>query len=180
VTGYGTVARLLHWSVTLLVAVTVPAGIAMTSEGFEGVRSALFVAHKGIGVVLLALVVARALWRFVVPPPPLPDRIPAPERRVARITHGGLYLLLLALGITGYLRTVGGGYPIELLELFGIPPLVNEMPETAVTLSVVHKFLAWAFVAVATVHVAEVLRHALLERDGILARMWPPVAPGGE
>lgn len=178
--GYGTVARLLHWSVTLLVAVTVPAGIAMTSEGFASVRDSLFVAHKGIGVVLLVLVAVRALWRFVVPPPPLPSTLPAAERRIAHLTHAGLYLLLLALGVTGYLRTVGGGYPVELLELFGVSPLVDEMPDTARTLSVVHKFLAWILVATATVHVAEILRHALIARDGILRRMWPPVAGDGD
>jgi cytochrome b561 len=177
--GYGTVARLLHWSVTLLVAVTIPAGIAMTSEGFEGVRNGLFVVHKGIGVVLLVLVVVRALWRFVVSPPPLPAFVPRGERQVARATHAGLYLLLLALGVTGYLRTAGGGYPVEILDALGIPPLVGEMPDAATTLSVAHKFLAWTFVATAAVHVAEVLRHTLLERDGILARMWPPVARGG-
>lgn len=178
--GYGTVARLLHWAVTLLVVVTVPAGIAMTSEGFEGIRNQLFVAHKGIGVVILVLVAVRAAWRFVVPPPPMPEAIPTAERRIARVAHAGLYLLLLALGVTGYLRTVGGGYPIELLELLGIPPLMSEKPELAGTLSVVHKFLAWALVATAALHVAEVLRHTLVERDGTLGRMWPPVASSGE
>jgi len=174
--GWSTPSRLFHWVVALLIFATVPIGIAMTSEGFEGVRNGLYVAHKAIGVIVLVLVPLRALWRLVTPSPELPEEIPPKERRLARATHVGLYGLLLVMAVTGYLRTAGGGYPIELLDAAGIPPLVGELPVWADRLSVLHAFVAYLLVATIAVHVAVVLQHTLFGRVNVLSRMWPPVS----
>ncbi|MEQ9399045.1 MAG: cytochrome b/b6 domain-containing protein [Longimicrobiales bacterium] len=171
---YSRPARLFHWAVSGLVAVTIPVGIAMTSEGFRAQGDVLYITHKGIGVVLLVLVLARAAYRVVVPPPPLPDSVPDRERRIAGATHVLLYVLLVVQGVTGYLRTVAGDFPIELLDVLGVPPLIGEHPDLARRLSVAHKIGAYALVATVSVHVAAVLHHALILRDGILGRMWPP------
>ncbi len=176
--GWSTPSRLFHWVVALLILVTVPIGIAMTSEGFEGVRNGLYVAHKGIGVLILVLVPLRALWRWLTTEPPLPDEIPADERRLARATHLGLYALLLVMAVTGYLRTAGGGYPIELLDALGIPLIVGEMPVWADRFSVIHGFVAYLLVATIAVHVAAVVQHTLFGGVDVLSRMWPPVASG--
>lgn len=176
--GWGRVSRLFHWGVAGLVFGTVVIGVAMTSAGFEGIRNSLYVSHKTIGVALLLLVPLRALWRLATPSPPLPDSIPAGERRLAHATHWGLYALLLVMAVSGYLRTVGGGYPIEVLDALGIPPLAGEMPLWADRLSVLHAFTAYLLVAVVAAHVAIVARHALFGEDAILSRMWPPWGSG--
>jgi cytochrome b561 len=41
----------------------------------------------------------------------------------------------------------------------------------------VHQFAVFALVGLAAVHVSAVLRHQLIERNPVLARMWPPVRP---
>jgi cytochrome b561 len=158
----------------VLLVVTIPVGVAMTSEGFDGVRDGLYIAHKGIGVVLLVLVMLRAVWRWVTPAPALPTSIPEGERRLARVTHRLLYVLLFVMAVSGYLRTAGGGYPIELLDAIGIPPLVGEMPVWADRLSVLHGFVSYVLVATIAVHVAAVLQHTLFGRTDVLSRMWPP------
>ncbi len=172
--GYDRGSRIFHWLVALLVAITVPAGIAMTSEGFDGLRDALFVIHKGLGIVILVVVLLRLAWRLAHPAPPLPDSLPSAERRLARTSHRVLYLMLVGMAVVGYLRTAGGGYPVELLDALGVGPFVPEMPGIADTLSVVHKFGAWILVAAIAVHVAVVLQHTLFGRARILPRMWPP------
>jgi cytochrome b561 len=88
-----------------------------------------------------------------------------------------LYVLLFALVVTGYVRVIGGGFPIELLNALGIPPLVPVMRDTATIVSAVHKFTAWALVVVTVVHVTAALQHALVEKDGVMQRIWPPIAP---
>jgi cytochrome b561 len=40
---------------------------------------------------------------------------------------------------------------------------------------VVHQFAVLGLVALVAAHVAMVLRHHLIERNPVLARMWPPV-----
>jgi cytochrome b561 len=173
--GYGIVARLFHWGMGILILVTVPVGIAMTSEGFDPVRDALYVAHKGIGAVILALLALRLAWRLVTPSPPdMPASVPWLQRRLATWTHRFLYLLLGIMAVTGYLRVTTGDFPLELLDALGIPPLLTGRPELSRTLSVIHAFTSYLLVATVAVHVAAAAHHALILRDGVFSRMWPP------
>lgn len=172
---YGAVARLFHWLIALLVAVQIPAGIGMTSEPLLGVSGPLYIWHKGSGVVLLVLVVGRSAWRLTHRPPPFPDYMPPLEKRIANRTHLAIYALLLVMTVSGYVRTVGDGYPIELLDALGVPTLLPAMPETAAAMLVVHQFTVIALVALIAVHVGAVLRHQLVARNPVLRRMWPPL-----
>lgn len=172
--GYDPVARVLHWSIAAMVAVQLPIGVAMTSEPLADLADPLFVLHKGLGSVLLILVVLRVVWRLIHRPPPFPESMPPLERRIASATHTALYVALLAMVVSGYVRTVGDGYPIELLDALGISPLLSGRPELAAVMLVVHQFGVFVLVALASVHVAAVLRHQLIEREPVLKRMWPP------
>jgi cytochrome b561 len=179
---YGTVSRLFHWGTALLVLLMIPAGIAMTSSGFESISNQLFIFHKGTGAVLLVLVVLRILWRVTHAPPPPPPGMSATQARLADWTHSFLYLLLLVMTVSGYVRVVGGGYPIELLDRLGVPPLLPEMEDVAERASVLHKFTAYLFTAVISAHIAAAVHHGLQHRSGegsgILGRMWPPMGGG--
>jgi len=172
--GYGTGARLFHWVIAVMVLVQIPIGIAMLSEPLSRFADPLFVMHKGGGAVLLVLVLARIGWRLTHRPPPFPDFVPARERPIAAATHVALYGLLLAMVVSGYVRTVGDGYPIELLDALGVPPLIPLMPHVATVALVVHQFAVIGLVALMAVHVSAVLRHHLIEGNAILSRMWPP------
>ena len=172
--AYGTVARLFHWTIALMVFIQIPAGIAMTTEQFPTIGGALFILHKGMGSVLLVLVTARLIWRLTHPVTPLLPHLPRLQRRIAALTHGTLYVLLVVQPVSGYIRTIGEGYPIELLDALGIPPLIPYMPETALAMLVVHKFCAYTLTVLIGAHVAAAIHHALIERDGVMSRIWPP------
>jgi cytochrome b561 len=172
--GYGTGARVLHWIVAVLVVIQIAAGIAMTSEPLTNWTAPVYLYHKGAGAVLLVLVLARAVWRLTHRPPAFPDYMPPLEQRIAGATHVAIYVLLVAMVVSGYVHTVGGGFPIEMLDALGIPPLIPNVPRIAPAMLVVHEFAAVALVALVAVHVSAVLRHQLIEHNLILARMWPP------
>lgn len=176
--GYGTVARLLHWTIALMVVVQIVAGVGMTSEPLVGVADPLFVLHKGMGAVLLVLVVVRILWRVTHRPPPFPGFMPTLEQRIASATHAAIYVLLLVMVVSGYVRTIGDGFPIEMLDALGVPPLIPVMPRVAGIMLVVHQFAVVALVALVAVHVSAVLRHHLIDRNPALVRMWPPFRGG--
>jgi cytochrome b561 len=142
---YGIVARLLHWVIVAMVLVQIPAGVAMTSEPLAAAADPLFILHKGMGAMLLVLGAG----------------------------HAAIYVLLLVMTVSGYVRTVGDGFPIELLDALGIPPLLPPMPEVAAIMLVVHQFAVFGVGAVAG-HVAMVLRHQLIEGNPAMRRMWPP------
>lgn len=173
--SYGTVARILHWSVAAMVVVQAIGGVAMTSDPLAVVADPLFILHKGLGSVLLLVVLARVGWRLTHRPPAFPAFMPPLERRIAHRTHVALYALLLTMLVSGYVRTVADGYPIELLDLLGVPPLVPSMPQLAAVMLVVHQFAVFALVALAAVHVGVVLKHQVVDGNPVLERMWPPV-----
>jgi cytochrome b561 len=172
---YGTVARLFHWTVASLLLLQIPAGIAMTSEPLAALSNPLYVFHKGSGAVLLVLVLARVAWRITHRAPAFPDFMPPLEQRIANATHVAIYVLLVVMVVSGYVRTIGDGYPIELLDALGVPPLIPQMPELAAAMLVVHQFTVIALVGLVAVHISAVLRHRLIEGNPVLARMWPPL-----
>jgi cytochrome b561 len=173
---YGTVARLFHWVMATLVTLQILAGIAMTSEPLAGVVETLgiYVYHKGAGAVLLMLVVGRLLWRVTHRPPPFPNFMPPLEKRIAGATHWTIYVLLLAMTLSGYVHVIGGQYPIELLDALGVPPLLPAMPRAAAAALVLHRFAVFGLVSLVAVHVAMVIRHQVIDRNPVLRRMWPP------
>jgi len=99
---FGVGARLFHWLVVLLLLVQIPAGIAMIAPGLEqGSIDVLFVLHKGLGVVLLLVVVARVLWRLTYSAPTMSEAIPERERRIATVMHGVIYGVLVVVAGSG-------------------------------------------------------------------------------
>lgn len=169
---YGTVARVFHWFTALAVFVMIPAGALMTSEPLSHLADPLFVLHKGLGTVLLVVVVLRVGWRLSHPPPELPEAVTSRQRRLMRVTHISLYVLLLIMTMSGYVRTVGDEFPIELLDALGIPPLLPSMPEVAEIALTVHQITAYALTALIAVHVGAAVQDAIIDRRGIFRRMW--------
>ena len=171
---YSRGARLFHWLVVVLLAIQIPAGIAMISTGFQQPTiDKIFILHKGLGSILLAVILLRVVWRVLHPAPAMDESISPAERRIAGRVHATLYALLVIMPVSGYLRVVGDGYPIELLNWLGVPPLIPKMEGVALVASLVHRFAVFALVALFSVHVAEVLRHHFVLRDKPLARIWP-------
>jgi cytochrome b561 len=187
---YDSGARFLHWLFVLLFLAQVPAGIMMIVPAvmgdfpvLPGVEQAtidkFYIFHKGLGAILLVVVLVRLVWRLTHRPPPFPDTMPPLEQRLARQGHAFMYLLMVVAGVTGYVHVIGLGFPIELLDAIGVPPLIPRMERLAVISSFVHRFTVIILIGVVGVHVGEVLRHQWVVKDGIMGRMWPPLGGGG-
>lgn len=172
--GYGVVSRIFHWLTVLLVAVMLPVGVMMTQEIPRSIQNPLFVLHKGLGVVALLVVALRLAWRAANPPPAPPADLAPLQRRAAALVHFGLYAILLTMAISGYVRVTAGGFPIELLNALGIPPLLAKDEALATAAKAVHATAAWALAGLILVHVAAALHHAVVRQDGVFSRMWPP------
>jgi cytochrome b561 len=165
-----------------MVFILLPVGVVMTSDLVQPWSDTLFVLHKGLGTVLLGVVAARFLWMLVRPGPdgPLPAGSPPAQRRLASLTHGTLYAVLLLQGGSGYVRTVGDGYPVELLDALGLPTLLPEMPGVASVMLLVHRLTAFLLTGLVAAHVAAVVQHTVVQRHGVIRRMWPPVRTRGD
>lgn len=173
---YSRTARWLHWLVALAVIATVPAGLVMVGEDISrGLQDSLFIFHKNLGVIILILVAARLAWRVGHPAPPLPDSVPRLQRRVALATHWLLYAALLFMTITGYIRVTAGGFPLEMLDALGIPPLAPRSDPLAEAAKTAHFYGRFALIGMVALHVAAAAYHGLIRRDGVFGRIWPPL-----
>lgn len=179
--GYGTVARALHWSMAIMILIMIPVGWTMTQEGLaRPTQDALFILHKNLGALLLVLIVARLAWRLAVPPPPLPQTLPPFQQKVSKAVHWGLYLFIFIMAASGYARVRLGGFPIEYLDAMGIPSLLPENEAAAERAKAIHATAKWGLIGLILVHVGAALYHALVVRDDIFRRMWPPVRPAAD
>ena len=168
---YTRVAIALHWLIALLVIVQFAWGWWMQEIPKQpaGPRVDAFNLHKSVGMTILALMVLRILWRVGHPPPPLPA-MPVWQARAAGLTHVLLYAALVIQPLAGYLGSEFSGYPVK---YFGItlPGWAGKNAALKDLLSAVHLATSWVIAAAVAVHVAAALKHALVDRDGLLARM---------
>src|SRR5689334_13252689 len=84
--------KFFHWLIALLILVQFALGWLAVSWRLSPVKLDLFVWHKSMGMLVLALVLLRLAWRLAAPAAPaLPAHMPVWERIAARASHALLY-----------------------------------------------------------------------------------------
>lgn len=170
---WGSVSQAFHWiSVLLLVAI---ATIGLTMEDLPNTpdKIRVYALHKSLGLTLLAVVVLRLLWRWTRPVPADVPGLSPWVRRAAAGVHGGLYAMMLAMPLTGWLLNSAEGFPLQWFTLFNLPPLAAESEALADFAEDLHENGFWILVALAAGHVLAALYHHFFLGDGTLHRMLP-------
>lgn len=177
-TGYGAVARLLHWLAALCVLVAWGLGITLDDLPKRFEPRALWV-HETVGLALLAIVLVRIAWRLGgnPPPPALPGSLSSPMTRWSQpLSHGVhwlLYGLMIAVPVIGIVLTFARG---QSLPLFGLAEIASPWPRDralARTIKGIHELAANITILLATIHVAAALVHHYVLKDDTLRRMLP-------
>jgi cytochrome b561 len=176
-TTYSTGARHFHWWTVALLAIQVPVGLYMVYRGsvtnFDALTNTLYSSHKTLGLVILALVIARLFYRFSHGAPADEPTIEWWQKAASHATHWSLYLLLILVPIVGWLGISLYGAR-DVFGLFSIPPLAGQDQAAAEGVLLLHKYLAFLTVAVIGAHVgAAVVLHYFIRKDGVLMRMLP-------
>ena len=174
--GYTQTARVLHWLVAgLIVLQYILANLADAADSRVGTL-VLLANHKSVGMTILALAIARLAWRARFPAPPLPSGMARWQVVGSHVSHWGLYGLLIAMPVTGWLMSSASNYPVSWFNLVQLPDLVAANEASADRLESVHETLASVLAALAGLHVLAAFKHALIDRDGLLARMSSAVS----
>jgi cytochrome b561 len=129
--------------------------------------------HRPLGIAILILVVIRFVNRQLTTLPPLPATMTPAERLAAWAGEMALYGLMFLLPLVGWAMLSAARYPIV---LFGSVHLPFIMPHNAVLYAILrkaHTVLAYLFFLTILGHIAAVLFHTLIVRDGIFQRMAP-------
>ncbi|TAM03012.1 MAG: cytochrome b [Paraburkholderia sp.] len=171
---YSGVAILLHWLIAALIVWGFALGWVMTDiPGITPTKLRYFSWHKWIGVTVLALVLVRILWRATHTAPALPSSTHAWERLAAHAGHGVLYVLMVAIPVTGYLYSSAADMQVVYFGIWPLPKLIGPDDALKEVLRTAHVLLDYALLAVVVLHVLAVVKHQHLDRQNILARMLP-------
>jgi cytochrome b561 len=161
----------LHWLIAVLVIFQFAWGWWMQDIPKQpvGPRVDAFNLHKSIGMTILALMVVRILWRVSHSPPRLPA-MPQWQARVALANHVLLYAALVVQPLVGYLGSEFSGFPVKLFGLT-LPSWAGKNAAMKDLMSTIHLATSWVIAVTVVLHIAAALKHALVDRDRLLARM---------
>jgi cytochrome b561 len=166
---YSSIARALHWILAILIIFNLFLGFAHDALPREWKVMPI---HKSIGLSVLALTVARILWRFTRETPPLPAAMPVWEKRAAHVTHFAFYAFMLVMPLTGWIMSSAGDQPLNWFFLFDVPKFAVSKGDAIVGISgESHEIMGFAWAVLIIVHVLAALRHHFILKDGVLRRM---------
>ncbi|NLC60667.1 MAG: cytochrome b [Gammaproteobacteria bacterium] len=167
---YGTLSRLLHWTMAVLVIWQALKLFDRVNNGEHWVGQVLVPWHISIGTLIGVLIVVRIIWalrNLDNRPPPAPSPTLG---MLARAGHIALYAGMVLLPLSGISIMVGNGYGLEAFGL-QIVPAGAEIPWLATFGGVLHSPVAWLTVLLAIGHIVMALWHGLVRKDGVLQRM---------
>ena len=177
---YGAVHRALHWLIALAVLVMLVMGFIMGDIPRGPDKLWVYSIHKSIGVTILFFMIVRLVWKFVNwrRPKALPTHKPW-ERLLAGIVHWGLYVLLIAMPLAGWLGTAAANSTVNWFGFFVVPNPIGPNPDLREVFFEAHKLIAWGIAGLLVLHIAGAVKHAVIDRDDTLLRMVPFGKPRG-
>ncbi len=168
---YTRTAIYLHWLVALGLIGTFALGFYMPELALSPTKLKLYSWHKWAGVTLFVLVLIRLGWRLTHPAPPLPSTVPALSRFASHVSHGVMYVLMIAIPLSGWLMSSAKGFQTS---WFGVLPLPDLLPRDAALgdrLKDLHEVLNFILLALVIVHTGAALKHHFIDRDDVLTRI---------
>ena len=174
---WGFISIDIHWLTVVLVLSLAFVGLLMDELPNSPTKVQVYALHKSFGLTVLGLTVLRLLWRlFAGVPQPVPGT-PRWQVLAASLSHGALYVVLLAMPLSGWLYNSASGFPLKWFGLFSLPKLSGYDPDVKGFAHDMHETLFLVLAAIVTVHALAALKHHYFDRDRTLARMLPLVKP---
>jgi len=171
--SWSPVAKLFHWGMAALIFAQIALGLTAVSWRVSPTKLDLLVWHKSTGMLILALLALRLLWRLSHRAPELPWEMPLWERAGAHLSHFLLYALMIALPLTGWVISSASNVPFRIFWTIPLPAITA--PDKAVSdlFATIHGWLVTLLALVLFAHIAAALRHHYVKRDTVLSRMLP-------
>jgi cytochrome b561 len=174
---YASVAIALHWLIGAALLAQIVFGFLIDDIAPRGTpaRGATINLHKSFGIMLGLLIAARLVWRLTHRPPAWPLSMSAWQRSAAQLSHRALYACMLVMPLSGY---VASNFSKHGVKFFGFAwrPWGPDVPAVYDFFNGLHAITAFLFCALIAVHVAAALKHLLVDRDEVFARIWPKLS----
>ncbi len=169
-TRYHPALVVLHWLLALMIIVALIMGsqsLAATPNSdpakLDGLR-----AHMTVGIAILVLMLVRLVIRLRTAHPPEADIGNAALNAAARLAHSAFYVLVFAMCASGIAISVMAGLPAIVFGGSGAPLPADF---SAFAPRAVHGAIATLLGLLILGHIAAVLYHQFVRKDGLLSRM---------
>ncbi len=172
---YGIVASGFHWAIALLLVGLVGLGAWMVGlTYYDPWYNDSLALHKAIGIVVLALALAKLGWKLADRYPAYGPEVKPHERAGATAMHWLLNALMVLLPVTGYLISTSEGAGVGMFGLFDVPALFDVTTATRDLAIDVHFYVAYGGIGLVGLHVLAALKHHFVDRGSTLRRMLLP------
>jgi cytochrome b561 len=163
----------LHWIIALLIVALFALGYYMVDIPRNTPdRAYYFNLHKSLGVVAGLLIILQFVRHMTHRPPPLPASMPSWEIKTSLAVHWVLYLLMIAVPLSGYISSSFSKYGVHVFGL-KLPHWGWDSKELRDVYVSVHSITAILLIALIVIHVLAALKHLLVDKDKVLQRMLP-------
>ena len=174
---YDRVAVALHWLMAICIIGMLLLGFFWEDIPSRDLKIFAINFHKSLGITLLVLTFIRLYWRLRHPAPTLPGTISPLERKAARTAHISLYVLMIAIPLSGWMYVSAlAKYPTVYFGLFTIPhlPIPEALRKDIKGFAYeAHELLAYGLIALLVLHVLAAIKHHYFDKNDVLRRMLP-------
>lgn len=167
---YSLTLRLVHWLTAFMIVTQVALAILnrLLYEPRPVLAEWLVQAHISLGVTILILTLCRVVLRLHSPVPPRSSSTAV--RITSSCAHTLLYLLLIALPVSGYVRLAALGFEIMLFGEVPLPPLKPNVA-LAMLAKEFHDIAALFLGSLLVAHISAAVFHNYLDGKAVLGHM---------
>jgi cytochrome b561 len=176
--AYGGLTKAFHWATVAIFAFQLLSVLLMVRMEEYGMAIGLrrddwYNWHKTLGLVALLVAVGRIWVRRAGTLPDWAPTLTESEKRVVHRAEQLLYLAMFLMPVSGFVFTVAAGYGVEFAGAVALPNPIGRWEALGEVARIVHVATAILLGLALAAHLAVVLRHVLVLRDGLLRRMLP-------
>ena len=170
--SYGYVSIFFHWVSALTVFGLFGLGFYMVDlTYYDSWYKTAPDLHKSIGLIFFAFMLLRVLWRIKQVKPDHLASHSTFEKKAGKVIHSVLYLLIFTIMLAGYLISTADGRGIEVFEIITVPAIGFSIENQEDIAGLVHEWLAYLLIVLATLHALAALKHHVIDKDDTLNRM---------
>lgn len=172
--SYGWVSIAFHWVIAISVLSLFALGLWMVELDYYSTwyHDAPNI-HKSVGVLVVLTMLFRFLWNAFNPKPKSLEGSLL-LRAIAATVHLLFYVLVLLIGVSGYLISTGESQPIAVFNWFEIPVWFEPFQNQTDIAGEIHELLAFTLMGFVALHATAALKHQFLDKDNTLKRMLTP------